>query len=49
MLFTFLYYSTIVCTFLQGGWASNQIFKKWGLTGPQLLEEVAGKKGGDFF
>ena len=23
-----------------GGWASNQIFKRWGLAGPQLLEGV---------
>ena len=45
-----------MCTpppFLQGerGWASNQIFKKWGegLTGPQLLEGVAGKEEGYFF
>ena len=31
------------------GWDSNQVFKKGGLTGPQLLEGVAGKEGGDFF
>ena len=40
---------SIVCTtpFLLGGWTSNQIFKKGGagLTGPQLLERVAGKEG----
>ena len=47
-------FGSIVCTpcpFLQGGWASNQIFKKGeeGLTGPQLLEGVAEKEGGDFF
>ena len=33
-----------------GVWTSNQIFqKRRGLTGPQLLEGVAGKEGGDFF
>ena len=33
---------SIVCTppFLLGGWTSNQIFKKEGLTGPQLLEKM---------
>ena len=30
----------------EGGWASNQIFKKGGLTGPQLLEGGAGKELG---
>ena len=34
----------------EGGWASNQIFKKGGdLTRPQPLEGVAGKEEGDFF
>ena len=32
-----------------GGWAFNQIFKKGSLTGPQLLEGVAGKDGVPFF
>ena len=31
------------------GSAFNQIFKKGGLTGPQLLEGVAGKEECDFF
>ena len=38
--------------FLQGGGGalSQPNLKKGGsLTGPQLLEEVAGKEGGDFF
>ena len=35
--------------FLQGGWASNPISKKGGLTGPQLLEGVGGKEGVTFF
>ena len=41
----------IVCTPLSaaGGWAFNQIFKKGSLTGPQLLEGVAGKDGVPFF
>ena len=30
--------------FLQG-----EIFKKGGLTGPQLLEGISGKEGGDIF
>ena len=30
-------------------WASNQIFKKEGLTGPQVLEGAAGKEGMTFF
>ena len=33
----------------RGGWTSNQIFKKGGLKGPQFLEGVTGKEGGDFF
>ena len=32
-----------------GGCASNQIVKKGALTGPQLLESVAGKEGVTFF
>ena len=33
-----------------GGWKSNQIFEKeGGLTGPQLLEGVCWKRGGDLF
>ena len=44
----------IVCTpprFLQGrgGWASNQILKKGGLTGPQLLEVGCWERGGVAF
>ena len=35
-----------LCVFLEGGWASYQIFKEGGLTGSQ---GVAGKEGGDFF
>ena len=35
--------------FLHWWWASNQISKKGGLTGPQLLEGVAGKEGVTFF
>ena len=30
---------------LLGGWASNQIFKRGGLPGPQLLEGVCWKRG----
>ena len=30
------------------GWDPNQVFKKGGLTGPQLLEGVAGKEGVTF-
>ena len=36
--------------FLLGVWTSYQIFKKGGLTGPQLWEGgVAGKEGANFF
>ena len=43
-------YSVHPPPFLLGGWTSNQIFKKGGgLTGPQVLERVAWKEGGDFF
>ena len=31
------------------GWAFNQIFKKGGLTGPQLLEGGCWERGSDFF
>ena len=31
------------------GWTSNQIFKKGGLTGPQLLEGGCCERGGDLF
>ena len=31
-----------------GGWASNQIFKKVGLTGPQLLEGGCWERGVTF-
>ena len=32
-----------------GGWASNQILKKGGLTGPQLLQWGCWERGGNFF
>ena len=32
-----------------GGWVSNQIFKKRGLTGSQFLEGGCWKRGGNFF
>ena len=37
--------------FLQGSWASNQIFKKGegGLTGPQVLERGCWERGGWLF
>ena len=40
----------IVCTPVSaGGEPPTQFSKEGGLTGPQFLEEVAGKVGGDFF